>query len=136
MAKENGDDEVYKSFVWKFMNQEDSEIFDRFRLLVLRQNCSVELKLMYMVQSYCNAARFEPVPVLEAQVIDKLAEDGIEITRVSLKKYRDKGVLLDEENNAFWYTDGHAIAYDYDLLKDFIVNRKLLGVEPLINETT
>jgi hypothetical protein len=135
MQKELIEDEVYKSFVWKFLTKEDSELFDKFRLLILRQNCGVELKLMRMVESYCHSVRHIEVPVLEAQVIDKLAEDGIDITRMTLKKYRDKGVLLTDTGVPFWFTDGHAIAYDYDRLKNFINHRKLMGVEPLINET-
>lgn len=137
MAKNNVDDEVYKSFVWKFMREEDSALFDKFRLLVLKESCTVEIKLQHWIALYCENQELKniSVPMLEAQAMEKFAEEGIETTRVTLKKYRDKGVLVDDNGNPFYFTDGHAIAYDYDLLKDFVIHRKSAGVEPLVNET-
>ena len=134
MAKNKQDDEVVRSFVWKLMSQEDCDLFDKFRLLVLKESCSVEVKLHHWLTLYCENNEKNGVPVLQAQAIEQLSSEGIETSRVTLNKYRDKGVLVDEDGKPFWYTDGHAIAYDYDRLKQFITYRKTAGVEPLINE--
>lgn len=131
MAK-NGDNEVVKHFVWKFSSQEDADLFDKFRLVLLTQSCSVELKMLEIIRQYVNRYEVDFTPMLESTALDTLAKEGIETTRPTLKKYRDKGVLVDDDGSPFWYTDGHAIAYNYEKLKDFVLMRKELGVEPLV----
>lgn len=131
MPTKNEGNEVYKHFVWKFGNQEDAELFDRFRLLLLTKSCSVELKMMAIIRQFVDKHPLDFTPMLEATAIDTLAGEGIETTRPTLKKYRDKGVLIDDDGNPFWFTDGHTIAYNYERLKDFVLKRKDAGVEPL-----
>lgn len=132
MSTRNGDGEVVKHFVWKFGTQEDADLFDKFRLLLLTKSCSVELKMMAIIKQFVSKHPLDFTPMLEATAIDTLASEGIETTRPTLKKYRDKGVLVDDQGNPFWYTDGHAIAYNYERLRDFVVMRKEAGVEPLV----
>ena len=123
---------VYRHFVWKFESKEDADLFDRFRLLLLTKSCSVELKLMDVVRKFVKNNKIGFIIVLESTAMELLAAEDLDVTRPTLKKYRDKGVLVDENGKSFWYTDGHAIGYNYELLRNFVAMRKEAGVEPLV----
>lgn len=124
---------VYRHFVWKFDSKEDADLFDRFRLLLLTKSCSVEIKLMDVVKRFVKNNKLDFIIVLESTAMELLADEGLETTRPTLKKYRDKGVLVDEDGKPFWYTDGHAIGYNYERLRNFVAKRKEAGVEPLVS---
>lgn len=132
MPKNINGEKIFKIFNWRFKSEEDAINFEAFRLILLTKFSSVELKLMNWIKSYVETHPLDFTACMEPTAVIKLELDGLKTTRATLKKYRELGVLVDESDNPFWFTDGHNIAYNYDLLKEFVKMRKSAGVKKII----
>lgn len=132
MPKNINGEKIFKIFNWRFKSEEDANSFEVFRMILLTKFSSVELKLMNWINSYVETHPLDFTVCMEPAAVIKLELDGLKTTRPTLKKYRELGVLIDECGNPFWFTDGHNIAYNYDLLKEFVKKRKSLGVTKII----
>lgn len=121
-----------KTFILKLSNKNSVTDFEKFKNWAIFTGLKPGQLFEQIMSKYIFHQRKEkrnvsgieePILMGEVEFVDRLRKLGYATTKVTLKKWRDTGVLIDESGKPFWGTDGYSIVYDLKPMLKFIRNR-------------
>jgi hypothetical protein len=124
MAKLRDKKRTSKVFNWKLETRDAIEALEEFQLLVLTEGKTDDHVFLELVKSYNKKNKKRFTILSEPDLLLRLEREGYSVTRQTLKKYRDQGLLVNSANQKLWFTDGISIAYNFEAVLKFIKARR------------
>lgn len=132
---------ILRTFILKLTNKQSVKEFENFQKLAIFRGLkpvdAVNLAISKYNFHHAEKRKAENMPPLElvgeVELLEILKKKGISVTKVTLKKWRDKNILIDEDENQLWGSDGYSIVYDLRPTLAFIKRRKQSTTSRLSN---
>ena len=114
-----------KTFIWSMMDSNFIEKFERFNKLALVKGVHVTKLLSNLVLDHVETEDIPGTLVDEKQLLDELQKANLSISRVTLRKMRDRMMV---NGKPIYFTDGRNICYHLEDCLEFFRNRKRSSV--------
>ncbi len=123
---------MLRTFILKLFRKEDVKQFEMFQMLAIFNGLKPSDAVNLVVAKYNHRRlderkrqELQPLQLVgEVELIEILKKKGISVTKVTMKKWRDNGILVGPNNQQIWGTDGYSIVYDLKPTLEFVKRRK------------
>lgn len=117
-----------KQVLWKIDDPEEAKTVETFIRVAVSTGQDPQTVMISWMQTFNETFKPKYTLLFEQELLSRISSTELSYTRLTLKKLRDSGKLVDKQNKPIWQTDGHYVVYYLEPMLEFIRERKGLKI--------
>lgn len=120
-----------KTFIWSMFGTDFIQKFERFGKLSLVEGKHITTVLASLIEDHIRTNNIPGTLVDEKELLEKLQEMNLSVSRVTLRSYRINDKLI-KDNKPIWFTDGRNICYHLENCIEFFQLKRRKSTKSII----